>query len=706
MGKDDEDRRLKPHLCAKAIVKHALFLLPKQNCSRRCSRPASPRRSDSFTLSLCGIRNSSLTRSVSPHSLQFFFISDIDCRFPFITSSIKSLIRKGNMFIDTANANSRSSRPHIIISPRPSPRASPYNESSTPLLEPFVAQERPPPTYLEATTPGLFSSRLSEDQGARLLSDGDREARDAVVKEDQYRKQSLRTQCATRRWVRWIPAIAFLVLLAGSLVAMAAAVSVRGRKDVRIETPTSWASLIEMQTAAESSNASAQLSLADKLKPPTLSKPSPAEMSLLAEGFIGDERPDLIAVPWPTPSGAQPPKPTQSRQVFPIRWPAFCGKEYNVKVEEYDFGSAKDLNIQEAVHQMDDSYKKVYGWIHVVRAPANQAPGTIQARFSYAASPSVNLESVKRSPTANGLIIGDPTYADGFDGVHKGTNCLGMSLVVYVSPGFEMETLNVVSNHMGMQIHYGIDFSVTNSTRISLTKGTLDAAAFNSRETHLKTISGSISGLYSLLDLITVTSKSGSVNIEIEPMAATASSSPSAIFMVDAHSSSVRTDFKRKRIPERDYQVYINTTVGSVDATLIHGSRTEINSVAGAVTADLVPYKSGDYASTMNTNTQSGQTKVTLRTPYKAKGVPMTGLTSVHQTTSGALLVTYPQEWIGHVNGTSLNGALNLEGKDLELLGENDKPQNNHVEAKKGNDGGKMDFITESGECKIKIGKS
>jgi hypothetical protein len=108
----------------------------------------------------------------------------------------------------------------------------------------------------------------------------------------------------------------------------------------------------------------------------------------------------------------------------------------------------------------------------------------------------------------------------------------------------------------------------------------------------------------------------------------------------------------------------------------------------------------------MNTNTQSGQTKVTLRTPYKAKGVPMTGLTSVHQTTSGALLVTYPQEWIGHVNGTSLNGALNLEGKDLELLGENDKPQNNHVEAKKGNDGGKMDFITESGECKIKIGKS
>jgi hypothetical protein len=455
---------------------------------------------------------------------------------------------------------------------------------------------------------------------------------------------------------------------------------------------------------------SAQSALADKLKPPTLAIPSGAQESLLAEGFIGEdnERPDLIAIPWPTPtpSGVQPPSPSQSRQVFPIRWPTFCGKEYNVKVEEYDFGNAKELNIQEAVHQMDGSYKKVYGWIHVVRAPASQAPGSIQARFSYALTPSVNVENVKRSPTATGLIIGDPTYADGFDGVHKGTACLGMSLVVYVAAGVEMETLNIASTHMGMQIHNGVDFSVTNSTHISLTKGTLDAAAFNSRETHLKTISGSISGLYSLLDVITVTSKSGSVNIEVEPKPATAASSPSAIFKVDAHSSSVRTDFKRKRIPERDYQVYVNTTVGSVDGTFIHGSRTEINSIAGFVNADLLPYKSGDYASTINTNTQSGQTKVTLRTPYRAKGVPMTGLTSIHKTTSGELDVIYPQEWIGHVNGTSLNGALHLEGKDLELLGENDKPQNNHVEAKKGSGGGSIGFNTISGECKIKIGKS
>lgn len=463
-------------------------------------------------------------------------------------------------------------------------------------------------------------------------------------------------------------------------------------------------------TASASAKIPMQSSIADKLNSLTGTEPLSAQASLLAEGFIGEnsERPDLIAIPWPTPSasGIQPPSPTQSREVFPIRWPTSCGKEYNVKVDEYDFGTSKDLNFQEAVHQQDKSYKKVYGWIHMVRAPVTQAPGTVQARISYAASPSVNMDMIERKATANGIVIGDPTYLDGYDGVHKHSSCLGISLVVYVAAGVEIETLKATSNHLGMQIHEGVDFSVTKSTHISLTKGTLDAAAFNSRDTHLETISGSISGLYSLADRVAVVSKSGSVNIEIEPKPAAADSSPSAIFTVDSHSSSVRADFRRKHIPDRDYQVYINTTVGSVDGTFIHGSRTEINSVAGFVNADLLPYKSGEYASTISTKTDSGQTSIILRTPYKAKNVPMTGLTSVHSTTSGELDVTYPQEWLGHVNGTSLNGALHMSGKDLELLNQNDQPGQNHVEAKKGDGGSRLEFDTVDGECKIKIGSA
>ncbi|KAL5113634.1 hypothetical protein ACEQ8H_008499 [Pleosporales sp. CAS-2024a] len=595
------------------------------------------------------------------------------------------------MFIDTANANNRSARPQVTISSHNSP----YNESSTPFLEPPIDRV-PPPTYLEATTPGLYSSRLSEDQGARLLADGDREARDATYKETHYQKRSLRSQCKSWRWFRWIPAFAFIIILAVMLVAMAAAVQVRSTQ----------------QTTITTSSTPAQGSAADeKVNPPSSARPFTAEASsLLAEDYIGEEneRPDLIAIPWPTPTptGVQPPSPTQSRQVFPIRWPAFCGKQYNVKVDEYDFGTMNELGINEAVHQIDGSYKKVYGWIHVVRAPANQAPGTIQARLSYAASLSVDMSSIPFSKSATGILIGDSTYPDGFDGMHKGSACLGMSLVIYMAAGVEIDTLTISSTHLGMQIHPGVDFSVKKSTRISLTKGTLDSTAFTSRETYLETISGSISGLYSLSDLVSVTTKSGSVNIQVEPKAATANSSPSAMFMVDAHSSSIRTDFKRRHIPERDYQVYINTTVGSVDGTFIHGSRTEIHSITGFVHADLLPFKSGDYASTIHTRTDSGQTTVTLQTPYQAKNMPLTGLLSTHKTTSGELDLNYPQEWVGHINGTSLSGALHLQGKDVQLLGESDRPQHNHVEAQKGSGGGKLQFDTVIGECKIKIGNA
>jgi hypothetical protein len=136
------------------------------------------------------------------------------------------------MFIDTTTANSRSPRPRIIISPRTS---SPYNDTSTPVLETFVGQDAPP-TYLEATTPGLYSSRLSGEEGARLLSFDGREARDATLKEEKYRRKSLREQCLKKKALKWVAAVVAVVALAAMLAAMLAAVARRGDKQVRILT--------------------------------------------------------------------------------------------------------------------------------------------------------------------------------------------------------------------------------------------------------------------------------------------------------------------------------------------------------------------------------------------------------------------------------------------------------------------------------------
>lgn len=135
------------------------------------------------------------------------------------------------MYIDTATANTQSSRPHVIVTPSRNP--SPYNDSHSPRLEASIPQGAPPPTYLEATTPGLSTARLSGDEGARLLSFDGRQARDATLKADQYRQRSLRQQCLEQRWLKWIIGIVLAILLVAMLAAMFAAVTAQKDKQVR-----------------------------------------------------------------------------------------------------------------------------------------------------------------------------------------------------------------------------------------------------------------------------------------------------------------------------------------------------------------------------------------------------------------------------------------------------------------------------------------
>lgn len=412
-----------------------------------------------------------------------------------------------------------------------------------------------------------------------------------------------------------------------------------------------------------------------------------------------------------SPSPA-PVAPVQSKQAFPIRWPARCGKEYNVRTEEYDFASTAELNIMETVRQQDGPYKRVSGWIHITSAPADQVAGTITARMSYAVSPTVGIDNVDYASTSTGLTIGGAANPEKKGAKRAGTNsstgtaCLGMSVVIYMAPGMRLETLNVSSTHMGMQIHQGVNFSVNNSTSISLGTGTLDSVAFDSRKTWLESVSGSISGKYALADLVAIKTQSGSVSVDIEPKPAVKAASKAAIFKAESHAGSIRVDFERNRIPERDYQTYINTTVGSVAGTFIHGSKTVISSDAGFIDIDLLPYRSGNYPSIIDTLTQSGQTSFTLRTPYKTKHIPLTGLVSKHTTTSGAMELKYPQEWEGHVNGTSMSGSLHMQGKDLELIDKNNAPKKNHVEARKGEGKSSLTFDTVNGACEVQIGKS
>ncbi|KAF3036350.1 hypothetical protein E8E12_007871 [Didymella heteroderae] len=563
------------------------------------------------------------------------------------------------MYIDTAAANSRSRQPQIIISPR---YTTPHQASQTPLPDESLDSRDAPPTYLEATTPGLYYGRPSGEEGANLLN-----GEEQGYKQDEYRKRSFRQRLRTE-WTKWL-GICMLVVF---VLAAGAAFTTSARKD-------------RQANIVPATEASAQAVATGAFMMPASTQPARPDES---EGMIA---PDIVPIPWPSQSAAAaaPSSVPASKQIFPIRWPARCGKKYSVKTEEHDFGDSKEVNIKE----------------RPCITPTDQAAGTVQARTSYAVSPSIDVDSIKYASTSNSLTIGGAYSTPSIEGLPTGSACLGMSIVLYVAPGATLENLNVEATHLGMQIHGGVNFTVTNTSAISLTSGTLDASMLNSRQTHLKTTSGSISGKYALSDLLVIDTRTGSVNIDVAPMEAAAGASMPAIFRANSQSGSMRVDFERKHIPERDYQTFVNTTVGSVDGTFIHGSKTKLSSVAGSMTADILPYRSGAFASTLDTSTHSGQMNVTLRASYKAKGVPMMGLVSTHKSISGGVGLKYPKEWQGHIDGTSLSGELHLQGKELELLSENDEPGKNHVEAKKGDGGSKLIFDTVSGGCDIKIGR-
>jgi hypothetical protein len=80
-------------------------------------------------------------------------------------------------------------------------------------------------------------------------------------------------------------------------------------------------------------------------------------------------------------------------------------------------------------------------------------------------------------------------------------------------------------------------------------------------------------------------------------------------------------------------------------------------------------------------------------------------LTSTHKTISGAITLTYPQEWEGHLDGNTLSGALHLQGKDLQLIDQVTEPGKNHVEARKGKGSSELTFATISGGCDVRIGR-
>ncbi|KAF6236964.1 hypothetical protein HO173_004843 [Letharia columbiana] len=253
--------------------------------------------------------------------------------------------------------------------------------------------------------------------------------------------------------------------------------------------------------------------------------------------------------------------------------------------------------------------------------------------------------------------------------------CIYVAATVSIPPGTTLENLGIKTETLSVTFFPGLDYAITNRTEINAHSASLSLATdeppsivINSRETRIHLNSGSVTGSYPLYDTLDISTTSGSIDIDVEPKDAEEGNVQPAVLRLSSQSGSIRALTSTVSVPARDYQMTVKSLSGSIDATLLHGSRTSLRSNNGRINADLYPYGHNDSRTDINTHSQSGSTDITVHSSLSHPIDPIRKLYSEHHGLSGSLNLWYPAQWQGTVKGSTLSGGIDLDWDGLKVV--------------------------------------
>ena len=308
------------------------------------------------------------------------------------------------------------------------------------------------------------------------------------------------------------------------------------------------------------------------------------------------------------------------------------------------------------------------------------------------------------------LILKTPSFRHGdtnrnnYDGP-----CMVVDTTIYLQKDSGLEELEVKTKQLGISLGSGLDLDLRKAILATASgKVASEAKLFYSRETRISVGAGSVYGHYNLRDLLSISTQSGSISVDVTPKDAVKDDEKPAKLDVSSKSGSIGVQMPPRdsatSLPKRDYRTSIKTYVGSISGSYIHGSKTELESKSGSISADILPYSADDYTSSLSTFTNTGMSTIKLQSPYKGKTIKR--MTSSHTAQTGSLNLLYPQEWEGSISGSTKTGSLTLRGKDVVIEEYDDGWTNKRVTARKGKGhlNGKLDFRTTTGSVDVTVG--
>lgn len=267
-----------------------------------------------------------------------------------------------------------------------------------------------------------------------------------------------------------------------------------------------------------------------------------------------------------------------------------------------------------------------------------------------------------------------------------------------------------------------------------------------SRSIILRESSNSVSGSYPLYDLLSISTQSGSISIDVTPHSAS-SEHPSrpATLELSAKSGSIHATIsegfvehlalpdgstvpsdappsyeaavgeqvndrpvkivKTPGIPSREYITSVSSQSGSISGSFPLGARTSLESRSGSINGVqlVVMPMNGSSPRELKTSSRDGSQSIRIvENDFWAakKGAWWNGMLSKHDGRSGSMNIEYPDSWEGKIQVETNSGSIDVTGRGVQII----RKEKGIVYAQKGDGDGKVVVYARSGSVNLRFG--
>jgi hypothetical protein len=360
---------------------------------------------------------------------------------------------------------------------------------------------------------------------------------------------------------------------------------------------------------------------------------------------------------------------------------------------------------------------RVQGEVNVMSS-TEVAESDIHSQLEFLVSDASLIGPQLSIATESSLTINPPRFssAEGnqFPGATSDQPFMFIFATIWVSPGITLDTFRVSTESLSIAFHPNLNYTVSSRTHISSKSGHITGPlgalyeykkplCTRSRETIIDTGSGSIQGTYSLYDLLSISSSSGSINVNIEPKDASSSSSKPARLRIITSSGSIQAyvPFLSASLPNRTYETDISSTSGSIDATLFHGKRTSLHTSSGRISASLSPYGPNTSRSDLDVHTMAGSIDVAIEPSLSDPSAPLRLFYASYRAGSASLRLRYPAQWEGVIEGRTGTGSMRINWGGLQIVRDDKSFVGRSIKGVKGEGEGLSRFQVGSGSVDL-----